>query len=313
KITTNEMLDHLEQMLDYIDEPFADSSAIAVNILCRYTREKVTVALSGDGGDELFAGYNKHKAAAQSQKNNWVNFLLKHSYPLLELLPSSRSGRFTNFFRQLKRYAAGLRLSYTERYWRWCSISDAMQVNNLFIKSITPDSRVKSEVFSILKSLPQQDLNGILLADMRLVLAGDMLVKVDYMSMANSLEVRVPLLDYHVVNYAFSLPFEYKLKGDTGKFILKDAFRNDLPEALYTRAKKGFEVPLLKWFRTALREKIEKEYLADEYIKVQNIFNPDAVKAMLKQMCSSNPGDVHARLWALIVFQHWYKKYFCKT
>ncbi|OJV29145.1 MAG: asparagine synthase (glutamine-hydrolyzing) [Bacteroidetes bacterium 37-13] len=308
KISTDEMLGSIDDLLNYIDEPFADSSAIAVNILCKYTRQKATVALSGDGGDELFAGYNKHAAAWQASQKNTVNFILKNALPILSMLPASRHGKVTNLFRQLQRYSIGLNLPDGERYWRWCAYSDAADVNELLLNPVQNNNAVISELASIISA--ESDMNNMLLADVRMVLANDMLVKVDLMSMANSLEVRTPLLDYTVVDYAFSLPFDYKLRNKTGKSILKDAFRNQLPAELFTRTKRGFEVPLLKWFRTALHEKIENYYLSDNFVEAQGIFNPKKVKELKRQLFSANPGDVHAKIWALVVFQHWYKKYF---
>ena len=308
KISTDEMLGSIDDLLNYIDEPFADSSAIAVNILCKYTRQKATVALSGDGGDELFAGYNKHAAAWQASQKNTVNFILKNALPILSMLPASRHGKVTNLFRQLQRYSIGLNLPDGERYWRWCAYSDAADVNELLLNPVQNNNAVISELASIISA--ESDMNNMLLADVRMVLANDMLVKVDLMSMANSLEVRTPLLDYTVVDYAFSLPSDYKLRNKTGKSILKDAFRNQLPAELFTRTKRGFEVPLLKWFRTALHEKIENYYLSDNFVEAQGIFNPKKVKELKRQLFSANPGDVHAKIWALVVFQHWYKKYF---
>lgn len=308
KISTDEMLGSIDDLLNYIDEPFADSSAIAVNILCKYTRQKATVALSGDGGDELFAGYNKHAAAWQASQKNTVNFILKNALPILSMLPASRHGKVTNLFRQLQRYSIGLNLPDGERYWRWCAYSDAADVNELLKNPVENNTAVIHELANIISA--EGDMNNMLLADVRMVLANDMLVKVDLMSMANSLEVRTPLLDYTVVDYAFSLPFEYKLRNKTGKSILKEAFRNQLPAELFTRAKRGFEVPLLKWFRTALHEKIENYYLSDNFVEAQGIFNPKKVKELKRQLFSANPGDVHAKIWALVVFQHWYKKYF---
>ena len=310
-ITTNEMFENLNSILDYIDEPFADSSAIAVYILSNYTRKHVTVALSGDGGDELFAGYNKHKAELRARQNNLVNMLLKNSKTILDLLPASRHSKFMNLFRQLQRYSAGLQLSNAERYWRWCAFvdkNDALKLLNTQHKLSNKSDAVSKELFAVIDS--GKSMNTMLLADTKMVLPNDMLTKVDLMSMANSLEVRVPLLDFTVVDFAFSLPFDYKLRNGVGKSILKDAFRNELPEELFTRPKSGFEVPLLKWFRTALKDKIEHNYLNDEFVVAQGIFDVQEVKKLKEQLHSSNPGDVHARIWGLIVFQHWYKKYF---
>jgi asparagine synthase (glutamine-hydrolysing) len=310
-ITTEDMYAHLFDILDYIDEPFADSSAIAVYILSMHTRQHVTVSLSGDGGDELFGGYNKHKAEMRARKNSIVNTALRAGYPLWQLLPQSRQSKITNFFRQVERYSAGLQLSARERYWRWCTFvsqADALSLihHHHQIHADELDAR-KAEVLQYIQG--GDSVNDILMADTQMVLPNDMLTKVDLMSMANSLEVRVPILDYTVVNFAFTIPTRFKIAEGHTKRILKDTFRTDLPEELYTRPKRGFEVPLLKWFRTGLRALIEDDLLADRFVEEQGIFEVAEIQRLKKQLFSNSPGDVHARIWGLIVFQYWYKKY----
>jgi len=163
---------------------------------------------------------------------------------------------------------------------------------------------------NILRGLPEKEnINDILLTDMHLVLPDDMLTKVDLMSMANGLEVRVPFLDYEVANFAFSLPVEYKINAGMRKRIVQDAFREILPVELYNRPKKGFEVPLLKWFRGEMRSLIEEELLSEKFISEQGIFDYPTIAVLKRQLFSSNPGDVHARIWGLIVFQWWWRKY----
>ena len=153
-------------------------------------------------------------------------------------------------------------------------------------------------------------MEDFLATDMELVLTGDMLTKVDLMSMANSLEVRSPFLDHDVVDFAFSLPTTYKVDGSMKKKIVQDAFRKDLPEELYNRPKKGFEIPLSAWFKKELRSLITGELLDEEFIKEQGLFNVQEISALKTKMFSNNPGDAHATLWALIVFQSWWKRYF---
>jgi asparagine synthase (glutamine-hydrolysing) len=120
----------------------------------------------------------------------------------------------------------------------------------------------------------------------------------------------VPFLDHHIVAYAFQLPVSSKINGQMRKRILQDTFRDMLPSELYNRPKKGFEVPLLKWFRTSLKSMIKKDLLSHKFIESQNIFDPKAIKQLKKQLFSVNPGDAPATIWALIVFQWWWKKYF---
>lgn len=145
---------------------------------------------------------------------------------------------------------------------------------------------------------------------MHLVLENDMLVKVDRMSMSQSLEVRVPFLDHKIVDFAFSLPSDFKIDKYDRKKIVKDAFREMLPIELLSRKKQGFEVPLLKWFRTDLKSMITNELLDDEFITQQGIFNSEEIKKLKAQLFSTNPNDAVEKVWAIIVFQYWWKKIF---
>jgi asparagine synthase (glutamine-hydrolysing) len=298
--------------LDYIDEPFADSSALAVYVLSNKTRQKVTVALSGDGGDELFGGYNKHQAELRARQTTIINSLLSISQPVLQLLPKSRHSKLTNLFRQLTRYSAGLNEAADKRYWNWCTLNSQQNAIALLKhKTSINESELQKRVSSITDLIKENgDLNDIFFADTQMVLPNDMLVKVDLMSMANSLEVRVPLLDYTIVDFAFSLPASYKITPNSGKKILKESFADELPNELFNREKKGFEVPLLKWLKTELRSLIEIDLLSREFVVHQNIFNYSEVEKMKRKLFSSDPGDTPAQIWALLVFQYWYKKYF---
>lgn len=309
KLSNDDLFENLFKTLDYIDEPFADSSALAVNILSMHTRNHVTVALSGDGADELFGGYNKHAAELRVRKKGIVEQLVKNLNPLWNIFPKSRNSTFGNKARQLQKFSEGMNLSEKERYWKWASWYDAEDA----LKLLANKQRRKeydSRKIEILKYINTNgDFNELLFTDMHLVLQGDMLTKVDLMSMANSLEIRVPFLDYTVVDFAFSLPWEYKINAQTGKRILKDTFRKLLPEDLYYREKHGFEVPLLKWFRTGLKSMITDDLLNEKFIREQEIFNPLEIENLKQKLFSANSGDATTLIWNLIVFQYWWRKY----
>lgn len=309
RLTTLDLLDCLMAVLDYTDEPFADSSALAVYILSRETRKKVTVALSGDGADELFAGYNKHLAEWKVRNPSFDVMVLKQLQPLLSRLPQSRNNYFLNKIRQFNRFGHGTQLNAAQRYWQWAGFSNQEEIDHL-IKNDASRQQLEIRKQHWLKPLiDSETINAVLLSDMQLVLPYDMLTKVDMMSMANSLEVRVPFLDHEVVNYVFTLPDHYKVDGKQRKKILRDAFRHDLPPELYTRNKQGFEVPLLRWFRRDLQGLIENEWLSESFITHQNLFNYKTIKILKNRLHSKNPGDSPARIWGLIVFQHWWKRY----
>jgi len=316
-LSNNDLFACLHSVLDYIDEPFADSSALAVFILSQHTRKFVTVALSGDGADELFAGYNKHRAEYQARSGGIAANLVKLLKPVWDVLPKSRNSKFGNKIRQLQKFSEGMNLNEKERYWRWAGLMNERDAENLLdltgFKNLSglhdEYSKRKKEILKYLNSLPfGEGQGGVLYTDMHLVLQNDMLVKVDMMSMANSLEVRTPFLDWTVVDFAFSLPSEYKIDEKMKKKIVQDAFRNYLPEELYNRHKQGFEVPLLKWFQTELKSMITDDLLNDNFIKQQNIFSVESVKNLKAKLFSNNPNDAVATVWALIVFQYWWKK-----
>lgn len=312
-LSNNDFLEHVHGVLDYLDEPFADSSAIPVYILSMHTRRHVTVALSGDGGDEVFAGYNKHAAEWRVRQNSLMNTMVKAGLPLWSMLPRSRNNKITNKFRQMHRFAAGARLGAQERYWRWASFNTGSQADALLHPSVAAavnHQELDQAKAAILSAIKTDDYNEVLVTDMNLVLLSDMLVKVDLMSMANSLEVRSPFLDYKVVDFAFGLPSSYKIDGSLKKKIVQDAFRSMLPAELYNRPKHGFEIPLLDWFRKELWGLINDDLLSKNFVAQQGIFNVAATEALKKKLHSSNPEDSHATIWALIVFQYWWKKYF---
>lgn len=310
KISNDDLLQNLSSAIDYFDEPFADSSALAVNILSQLTRKKVTVALSGDGADEMFAGYNKHSAHFNAKYAGIKEKLAAAMNPLWKALPQSRNSKSANFARQLNRFANGYKLSPEERYWFWASIGSKEYTKNLLLKQpdIQSVEHIRQHYLSDKSNYP--DLNEVLYTDMHLVLQGDMLTKVDLMSMANSLEVRTPFLDHTVVDYVFGLPASYKISATTRKRILKDSFADMIPPELLNRPKHGFEVPLLKWFKNELWQMIDNDLLSEKFIKEQALFNYNIIKELKERIHSANPGDSAAKVWALIVFQNWWKKYF---
>lgn len=309
KLSNDDLYDNLHKVLDYIDEPFADSSALPVHILSMYTRKHVTVSLSGDGADELFSGYNKHKAHYQAMQGGLKSGLIKMGYPLWKNLPKSRNSKVTNIIRQMEKYTAGLRFDEKERYWKWATLQSEVSANDMlgFQLSLNELKVRKNDILKNILSI--QSMGDILYTDMQLVLVSDMLHKVDSMSMANSLEVRTPFLDHNLVDFVFSLPDEYKINSKMRKRILQDAYRNELPSEIYKRPKQGFEVPLLKWFQTELKDELLNDYLNDDFIQNQGIFNSVEIKKLKSKLFSNNPGDIQYHLWALIVFQHWWRKY----
>jgi asparagine synthase (glutamine-hydrolysing) len=313
-VRNKDLLEVFTEALNYFDEPFADSSALNVFLLSRETRKHVTVALSGDGADEVFAGYNKHKAEWTYQNKPMHKMLGSLMNPFTNFLPKSRNSAMGNRFRQLAKFSKNASLSTEERYWNLAGFYHGNQQFDLLFQQ--PDKTTllefnqrKANILHHLKG-KSGGMENILASDMDIVLRGDMLVKVDLMSMANSLEVRNPFLDYRVVDYAFSLPESYKIDAHRRKKILVDSFMDLLPTALFNRNKQGFEVPLLHWFKNELKPLIETDLLKDDFIAAQGVFNLNAIRNLKKQLFSNNPDDSVAKIWGLLVFQHWWKKYY---
>lgn len=311
-LSNDDLYQHLDGVLNYIDEPFADSSAIAVYILSKETRKHATVALSGDGADELLGGYNKHAAFLRALSPGFGGRMVSALLPLWRLLPRSRNDPFSNRVRQLARFGEGLKLPAKDRYWHWAGFLDQREASHLFrpglVNEVINAAFIERKNTLLSPISEKESINDILYTDCRMVLPNDMLTKVDLMSMANSLEVRVPFLDYRLVDFLFSLPGSYKIDRTLRKRLLQDTFREILPQELYNRPKKGFEVPLLKWFRGELRNVIETDLLGRNQIEAQGIFHYPAIERIKRRLFSSNPGDIHATVWALVVFQRWWRK-----
>ena len=307
KLTNDDLYSDLHDVLNYIDRPFADSSALPVHILCKHTRKHVTVALSGDGADELFSGYNKHAAEFRARNLGIKEQVVAALKPLWFLIPASRNSSLGNRVRQLQKFSEGVSLRAKDRYWNWASFMQPDQVEKLMkLDTLSLKSR-KDKLTSHLSTT--RDLDEVLYTDLHQVLRNDMLTKVDLMSMANNLEVRVPFLDHEVVEFACSLPEHYKITSSIRKRILQETFRPDLPEMLFKRSKHGFEVPLLNWFKGELDSLIKDDLLSKTLIQEQNIFNWEAIQSLINKLHSSDPGDSATHIWNLIVFQTWWKRY----
>lgn len=302
EIRDSEMLEDLYSSLDYFSEPFADSSSIAYYSLSKRTRKELTVALSGDGADELFGGYMKHQAwqmiALGDSKVNISKMLL----PFLQVLPSSRTGSFSNTVRRMRKLGENARMKNFQRYFSMCSISktqDALELMHADLRKKMHND--VDEYFASQGGLKRdpKDLNEALFNDLKFVLPNDMLMKVDHASMANSLEVRVPFLDHELINFVQTLPSEWKADKSGRKKILKDSFKDILPSEILTRSKKGFEVPLQAWLRKELKSDLDKTLFNEERIRETGILNWNTLKRLKERLNSSNPGDSAAQVWAL--------------
>lgn len=314
-LTQRDMQDQLEPFFDTISEPFADSSALAVYMLSQQVTKDVKAVLSGDGADELFAGYNKHLAEYRFQQGGTVTDLISKFRLLWDVLPKSRNTYIANKVRQLQRFADGAALDAKERYWLWATWQGEDEALALLKKEHQPGANSllyryrKKYLLEYIDNRNQYNLNNVLMADWHLVLANDMLAKIDMMGMAHGVEVRSPYLDHRLVKFAYSLPVSSKIDLNIQKKILHDSFKNILPSELYNRSKKGFEIPLLGILQSAVGTGLLEEYLSDKFLSNQGIFDLTEVRRLRESFRAGRGATVQTKLWALLVFQCWWEKY----
>jgi len=307
KLTRDELAEAYTRLLDAVDEPFADSSALPSFILCERTRKHVTVALSGDGADEVFGGYRKHQAELRWQSPGAAEKAVRLLAPLWSALPKSRNSPWQDRFRQYDRFARLSGTSVKERFLALAAFTPRSKAHALCAMP-GPAEQLAQRDQQLNKALDRMPgMNGVLLGDVMGTLPNDMLHKVDLTSMAHALEVRTPFLDKRVVEFAFSLAAEAKLRKGNGKYILRDTFGYLLPTTVMSRAKKGFEVPLLDLLRDPLATLVDQ--LLDADAMQDAGLEPAAVAAEVAHFRSKDPGTSQATLHALLVYTAWWKRH----
>ena len=300
----------LDQLVWHFDEPFGDSSAIPTWYLCQWTRQQVTVALSGDGGDELFAGYDRYRALWLSR---WFNRLL----PVAPLLGSRmvqglpHSNRQRSFVRRLQRFGEALNQPLARRYMNWLQIFPERMRADLyrdeFVEQL-PNEDPFEFFESAWKGVGDRDIiSRASLADLVTYLPCDLMTKVDIASMAHSLECRQPFLDYRLVEFAASLPAAYKFKLGRGKCLLRKTFDRLLPRQIWTRKKMGFGVPLGDWFKNELRQLTSDRLLGDES-RCHNFLKRESIQNLFDQHMSGKVNHSY-RLWNLLVLESWLRRW----
>src|SRR5256885_4881720 len=274
-------LEVLPKLAYHYDEPFADSSAIPTWYVSKLTRQHVTVALSGDGGDELFAGYPRYRAAlAAARFDRFIPLRSLVASRLWQWLPSS--GRQKSFFRRVKRFSEAITLPPPRRYLNWVCILQERQRGELyrddFLAQLTTDPAAFLRT-AWHRCQGRDTLTCASLGDLTTYLPCDLMTKVDIASMAHGLECRAPILDYRVVEFAASLPSRYKYRRGKGKLLLREAFGHLLPSEVFTRRKMGFGVPLDHWFRDELKP-LAADLLLSPNARCHAFFRPEAIQAI---------------------------------
>ncbi len=294
----------LDNILEYMDEPFADSSEIPTYLVSQFTKEYVTVALTGDAGDELFAGYNKYLMSYYGERYlRLPSFLRKKIIPrFVKLMPAGSSA-----VRKIRKVIDNADKNPMERHRSLMH----MGIKENDIDELLCDEYRDRGSLDFIASLydkhpSSSDLQKSLYTDLKTVLEGDMLVKVDRMSMLNSLETRIPMLSKDIIEFSMTLPDSYKLKGKERKRVLKSAMKPLLPEGFEKYPKCGFEIPISKWMKEEMRHDVE-EVLSLRNIKNQGIFDYRFIDKIKKEHFSDER-DRGVELWVIYVFEKWLEK-----
>ena len=300
----------IPKIIRAFDQPFADSSAIPNWYLSEMTRAHVTVALSGLGGDEVAAGYERHRGAILAERFRRLPPAARRLLAALaERLPDSRRG--SHVAGRLKRFARTLDLDFDARYFALITAFQREERRALLDPEMAAaiDLDAPAALFrrTLAPAAAADPLHRALFADLKLYLPGDLLTLTDRMSMAHSLEVRVPFLDHRLLELAATIPASLKLRGMERKHILKRAVHDLLPPAVRNRRKMGFSVPLTVWFRKELRGFVE-DVLSPAAIHDAHVFHYPSVRRILDDhfACRENHDN---QIWGLITFMLWHRDY----
>jgi asparagine synthase (glutamine-hydrolysing) len=300
-------LDILPKLIHHFDEPFADSSAIPTMYLAQMTRREVTVALSGDGGDELFAGYDRYRAVQLATRFDRLPGPLRSllASPMWQKIPASVEQK--SFRRRLKRFLAALGEPPERRYLTWVAIFDAARRTQLYTEEFRESLHGHDPTDFLLQAYaecPDRDFTTrTTCADVLTYLPCDILTKVDIASMTYGLECRSPFLDHRVAELAAAMPLELKLRGKQGKRILRETFADLIPSSIARRPKMGFGVPLDHWFRNELRPLLHDTLLSERSLS-RGYFRPETVRQLIDEHVTGR-WDHSYRLWALLVLELW--------
>jgi asparagine synthase (glutamine-hydrolysing) len=302
--TARAMLDLLPAVTEALDEPFGDASVLPTYLLSRFTRESVTVALGGDGSDELLAGYPTFPAERAARLYRVPRVLHKHvAVALADRLPVSTSNFSADF--RIKRFLRGAAAPSSTRHPLWLGSFSPGELDALLVRAPADPLSDQRRTF---EAAPTRDgIERLIYLYATTYLQDDILVKVDRASMANSLEVRAPFLDVDLVDLVGRVPARLKLRRFETKYLLKRAMRDLLPAAIADRAKKGFGIPVAEWLKRELREPLLDE-LSPERLDRQGLFRSAEVQRLIAEHLAGRR-DHRKQLWTLFVFQLWHRRW----
>ena len=287
----------VEKISHVLDQPFADSSIVPTYLLAKFAREDLVVALSGDGGDEVFGGYDRYLATPILQRLNPVLGVAKFATKVIKKSPLGQNRKMSRAGTQLKAMP-----SIAERYFSIQSLTQREVLQNLLCSGIYEESIAIDFRNHFNQGIEFSKLNQLVHSDFSYYLPGDILTKVDIATMANSLELRSPMLDVNVVEWGVSLPDKYKINGFETKHILKDVARSLVPAELIDRPKMGFGIPRAEWLRTGMKEMVI-DTLTDNTASQRGWFNPIEVKKTIDIHMSGEDKD--SQLWPMLMLELW--------
>lgn len=299
-IVEPESLGLLPKLVNAYDEPFADTSAIPTYYVSKFAREYVTVTLSGDGGDELFAGYSIYNYLRKIYTYNSafpsLNKLLWGS--IHRLIPHTMMGKgLTYYLSQNREYLGAHLYTWTEEERK------RLILNNEYNKT---SSSIEDFKKGILGSGKRDFISNLQYLDLQTYLVDDILTKADRASMMNSLELRVPFLDHKFAELTFKIPSTLKIKGNDQKYVFKRAMKKHLPYSILHQPKRGFDIPISKWFKNELKEYVDDTLLSQKPL-LANYLNEKYVKKTVSDN-TSGMRDFSSKIWSLLFFEEWLKQ-----
>ncbi len=307
-IVTPDVASLFDQLVTHLDEPFADVSLFPTFLVSRLARQHVKVVLGGDGGDELFGGYDAY--AAQRMASGLARVAPTTLWRLVDraaaaVRPQEQKKGIVN---KVKRFVEGMAGGDPAiGHYRWMTFLDGHARDRLYTPALSTAVQagdVHREVKDALGGYRGDDaVNRLLYADLKVYLADDILVKVDRMSMATSLETRAPFLDTDVMELAFSMPGDLKVRGGVRKYILKKALEGVLPDSILHRRKEGFSIPMKQWLRSDLQP-LMRRLLSRERLSRRGLFQPTEVERMMAAHVDGRANYAH-QLFSLMVFERW--------
>lgn len=312
-VSSKQAIDVIPRLTDMYDEPFSDASQIPTFLVSQLAKQQVTVSLSGDGGDELFGGYNRHLWGEKIKNtlNNYPNFMLKFGGDILRSMPIQflegspfLPDRFKNIRFSEKVYKLSNIISIEDSATMYQNLISQWRNPHDIVLGLSPQSQYRNnlETPDCLSSITEK----MMYMDMINYLPDNILQKVDRASMNVSLESRAPFLNHHIVEFAWSLPISMKIKNDKSKWLLREVLYKYIPKELIERPKMGFGVPLDSWLRGPLKEWAED--LIDEKKLIDNgFFNPEPIRKKWKQHISGRYNWQYP-IWNILIFQDWIEK-----